>query len=637
MYIRLRQQLFWEQIFNFNIRIIMKKLFFNLLTIGWFLLIGYACEDAFLQKPDTSGTVDLEKVYTSKNNAEAALFRCYRDVLKHGWPSGIGLGHGTLGAISGEVSKGWSWHATWQICEAGLMPKTHTNSLTGSAGAEHFGQNWEYIRACFLVKENIHKVPDMDAIMKEYIKGEALALIAYRYMGMFYRFGGVPIVKKAFLPSDNLALPRASLQETLDYTLELIEEAYNAVPDSWANIGGSGIYVGRITKGAVLAMKARLLMFAARPLFNSATPYLDFGNNNNLICFGNADPDRWNTAIAANEAVLAWAAANGYELINTGGAGIGMPNPNAADDYGTATSVLNNKEVLLAYKLNEDNTQIRTYYNTSGVVPGDRSDSGQSGILTNFLENYYDVDGNEMDWPKIGELAPRPGQNWINNINKIEARFRMDFCAIGVGSLSNPGNNAWQHTGWGRRLVNLEINSGSVSTRFPGAAQVGYGAGPSTKFYYKAGSRLWFEPPLFRLAEIYLNLAEAYNEINDQTNALKNLNMVHNRAGLPAITETGKESLKKLIVREKAIEYFHENQRYYDVKHWKHPDIATNIIGGQKRELQFRVTENSGSATSLIEYWDANAYVTYWNPKMYLEPFHQDEVNKGIIVQNPGY
>lgn len=616
----------------------MKKIFTLLFIIG--CLIGsYSCQDNFLQKPDVSGTVNLDKIYSSTKNAEAALFRCYRDVLKHGWPSGIGLGHGTLGAISGEISKGWGWHATWEICDVGLMPNEHKNSIKGSAGAEHFGQNWEYIRACFLVKENIDKVPDMDDQMKGYIKGEATGLIAYRYMGMFYRFGGVPIVRKAFLPEDDFKISRASLQETLDYTLELLQEAYDALPDSWASIGGNSVYIGRLTKGAVLAMKARLLMFAARPLFNSATPYLDFENkeNNNLICFGNASPERWRDAISANEAVLTWAAANGYGLINTGGAGVGQPNPNAATDYGTATSVLNNQEVLLAYKLDEGDGQIPLYYNTSGYYPGDRSDNGQSGMLTNFLENYYDKEGNDMDWPKIGEAKPRPAQNWIDNVNKVEERFRMDVCAIGVGSLSNPGINAWQHTGWGRRLVNLEINSGTESKIFPAASQVGYGAGPSTKFYYKAGARLWFEPPLFRLAEIYLNLAEAYNEVDDPTSSLKNLNMVHNRAGLPAITETDKEQLKKKIWREKAIEYFHENHRYYDAKHWKHPDIATNIYGGQKRELQFRVTANSGSASALIEYWDANAYVTYWHPKMFLEPFHQEEVNKGIIVQNPGY
>ena len=112
--------------------------------------------------------------------------------------------------------------------------------------------------------------------------------------------------------------------------------------------------------------------------------------------------------------------------------------------------------------------------------------------------------------------------------------------------------------------------------------------------------------------------------------------MVHNRAGLPSINETDQSALREIIKREKALEFFHENHRYYDVKHWKDKDIA-NIIGGPKRELQFHVTANSGVKDVVISYWDAVAYETYWNPKMYLEPFPQNEINKGIIHQNPGY
>ena len=58
------------------------------------------------------------------------------------------------------------------------------------------------------------------------------------------------------------------------------------------------------------------------------------------------------------------------------------------------------------------------------------------------------------------------------------------------------------------------------------------------------------------------------------------------------------------------------------------------------REMQFEVeptASNKNLASSLIYYWDSNAYIAYWNPKMFLEPIPQSEVNKGIIVQNPGY
>ena len=137
----------------------------------------------FLEKPDTTGTVDQAAVFSSGKNAKAALMSCYRDVLRHGWPGGIGIGHSTLGAISGEVGRGYNWHGSYNIVQQGL-------SVTGTdgsdAGAENYGNNWRFIRECYIVYENIDKVAELSETEKQAVKGEALALIAYRYMGMFY-------------------------------------------------------------------------------------------------------------------------------------------------------------------------------------------------------------------------------------------------------------------------------------------------------------------------------------------------------------------------------------------------------------------------------------------------------------------
>lgn len=605
----------------------MKKNFTLYIVLIAFLIEFYACEDVFLEKPETSGNVDLEEVYSSTKNAEAALFNVYRGALIHGWPGGWGAWHGALGSISGERCRGYNWHATYSIAESGLR----TTELDGSpAGADNFFETWSYIRGAFLIKENIDKVPDMSDQMKGYIKAEATALIAYRYMGMFYRYGGVPIVRSSFLPDDDMNIPRATLQETLDYVLELCDEAIAGLPNSWpAN------YYGRMTKGAAMAIKARTLMFAARPLFNSSAPYLDFGENNKLISFGNVDNNRWNEAISANETVLTWANANGYELINTGGAGVGQPNPNSADDYGTATSVPGNKEVILAYKLDQNMTNICIYYNPSNYLTDSQWESDNLGLLTNFLENYYAKDGSDPSLPKLGDAGPLPASHWENTVLNMETRFRMDYMVPGFNSINNIGDPGWTiNVGWWKWLGNYTWNDD-----FPNASGgSGKGAGLPAKFYYKAGSRQWFEPPLFRMAETYLNLAEAYNEVGNTTKALEYLNAVHNRAGLPAITETNQAALRRAIWREKAIEFVGENHRYFDVKHWKHPDIDKGIIGGQFRELQFKVTGSVVNVLQSLEsYWDSNTYVGYWHPKMYLEPFPQTEVNKGTIVQNPGY
>lgn len=609
----------------------MNKIYKITLTV---LMLGLLTScDAFLEKPDTTGTVDLDAVFSTTKNAQSALMSCYRNVLRHGWPGGMGIGHTTLGAISGEVGRGYSWHGSYNIAQQGLS----VNGTDGSdAGADNYANNWKFIRQCYIVKENIDKVADMDDATKATYKAEATALIAYRYMGLFYRYGGVPVVEKSFTSNDDLSVPRASLENELDFILSLCDEAYEALPAKW-----DAANTGRMTKGAVLAIKARVLQFAARPLFNSSAPYLDNGEFNDLISFGSADASRWQKAIEANEAVLSWAKSNGVALINTGSGGAGQPNPNAFDDYGIATSTPANAEIILAYK-NDDtsgNDPMFNFINCSRYWGYNRYDTDASGILTNHLENYYAADGTELSWPKIGDASPRPGADWVSNINKIEPRAKADIKFGGFDSANNPGNYNWQNIGWGRGGYAADKDQASS---FPNAINNERGCGERTKFYYHAGSRTWFEAPLFRLAETYLNLAEAYNESGNSAKALENLNIVHNRAGLPSITVTDQTQLRKIIQREYFIEFFQENLKYFAVKHWKRSDLGSGLCGGEMRMLQFNI-KNTDDATwpydaKWIEtYWDAVGYTSFWSPAMYLEPFPQTEINKGTLTQNPGY
>ena len=604
----------------------MKKITTILAVLG--LLALTSC-DFFLQKPDTTGTVDRDAVFSSKKNAEAALMSCYTNALIHGLPGGMGIAHGTLGSISGEINRGYDWHGTYKVAQAGLS----VNGADGSdAGADHYGNNWRFIRQCFIVKENIDQVVDMDQKDKDAIKAEVTALIAYRYMGMFYRYGGVPIVTKSFEASDDLTAGRATLEETLQYILDLCDEAHAGLPAKW-----DAANTGRMTQGAVLAIKARALMFAARPLFNSATPYLDNGELNNLICFGNEDKERWKDAIDANEAVLSWASGNGVTLINTGG----TPNTNAFVDYATATSTPANAEIILAYKRNSTDkysNYISYYHNCSPYWDYNRYDTDNCGVLSNHVKMYYKNDGSEMSWPAIGDAAPRNGSDWIANIGSIEARALADIKFGGFDAKNNEGNTSWSNLGWSRGGYDAKISSGNAFPNSVGGT--GQACGERTKFYYNAGSRTWFEFPLFRLAETYLNLAEAYNEYGNPTKALENLNKVHNRAGLPSITEKDQAKLRAIIQREKAIEFFCENHRYFDVKHWKHKDIANGICGGSMRGFTYNIKADATwpyAAANIETYWEAELYQAFWSPAMFLEPFPQSEVNKGTTTQNPGY
>jgi len=592
---------------------------------GLLIIAGVtSCQKDFLQKPETTGATTIESVFASRVTAEQGVAAAYRQTLVQNLWDGRAIDNGTLSGISGEMSYGETWATLAKYVSSGFAPTNFGNNRATSS--DNYPDNFRAVRRSFIAYENIDKVADMTTEEKGWVKGEMKALVAYRYMNMMIHYGGVPIITKALTTDDDLNTKRATLQQTLDYIVKTADEATAALPDSWADK-----YGGRFVKGAAMAIKAKALIYAARPLFNSATPYLSLGGNSNLICFGSADQKRWNDAIAANEAVITWANGHGYGIINTGG-GPGVPNVNAMADYGTATSVPANKEVLLAYKLDDAGQEkFFAWYNPTILISGNnRYLVDHMAMLSNFLPVYYRNDGTDQSWPKPGDAA-RPYQDYFDRMQAMEPRFKADNVAHGIDAWNNPGNNNWTY-------INATKGPGG-----PGGDTYGHGVAKSSKYYYGAGSRTWFEPPIFRMAEFYLNLAEAYNEVGNSSKALENLNVVHNRAGLPSVTETDQTKLRQIIQREWAIEYYNEQHRYFDIRHWK-LDVGNGIGGGDMREFQFNIAKNpDGSYKSrvlkenMLSYYDQKTYSAYWDNKMYLDPFPQEEIDKQIIVQNPGY
>jgi starch-binding outer membrane protein, SusD/RagB family len=586
---------------------VMKRYFVLLLLVA-----GLAsCEKHFLQVPSTTGTTTIESTFSTTVNANGAIAAAYANCLIAGLPYS-GLDHGTIAALSGELSWGYNWHMTYKIINTGLNANGQSD--------DDFDGNYSDIREAYLIYENIDNVKDMDAATKTNVKGEMLGLVAYRYMGMFIRYGGVPIVSKSLTSSDTLDIPRSTLQALQDTITSLCDRAAAMLPASWPTQ-----YSGRLTSGVALAIKARTLMYAARPLFNSSAPVLSLGSNNNMICFGSANQSKWQDAIDATNAAIAWAGSNGFQLINTGG-GTNQPNTNAFADYGTATSTPGNIETILAYKNDNSTSGMTKYFTMSAAyyTVGDGYDMDNYGMETNFLENYYKADGTDQVWPGVGASNALPATDYFTKMNEMEPRFKADNMWHAASALNNPGDQGWDAANCDRG-----VNQ---------AGSAGKGAANSVKFHYLCGSRAWFEFPLFRMAELYLNLAEAYNETGNSAQALINLNLVHNRAGLPSITETDQTTLRTIIQREWAVEYYNENQRYFLVKHWKLPTIDNGLMGGPRREFQFTTNgQNVEVPTNLLTYYDQVVFNAYWDPKQYLEPIPQSEINKLILVQNPGY
>ena len=567
------------------------------IVLGLVMGLG-ACKKEFLQMP-LSSTTTIDSVFSTTVKAQGAIAYAYKANLSQGLPYSNVWNAMIQENLSGGMNYGFAWTLAKDIVLNGLSASGNSEDMDG------FNGNFTPVRQAYLVKENIDKVSDMSAADKSIVKAEMQALIAYRYEQMMIMYGGVPIVSKSFQASDKLAVPRSTLKQVLDSVVYWCDQAAAVLPSAWPDT-----WKGRMTKAAALAIKSKALLYAARPLFNTGTPYLDFGANNNMICLGSYNAGLWDAAAKAADAVITEAETNaGAYIINTG---------NPLDDYGTATSVPGNPEVLLAFKFinntlfdggNWNNLPMNAFYNS-------RVWEAQGNVLTtNQLENYYTAAGANQGWPGVGETAPFA--EYTSKMNAMEARFKVSFQPWQMDAWSNPGDVNW--------------NNQATFGNGPG-----FGVARSSKFYYKAGSRAWFEFPIFRLAAAYLSAAEAYNETGQTQQALLRLNKIHQRAGLPAITETGKDALRTIIQREWAVEFFNENYRLHDVKHWKLPNIGNGIIGGPIRAFTFN-SNTSVKLTGNTNYGDKVLYQAFWAPKQYLNPFPQSEINKGILIQNPGY
>ena len=585
----------------------MKKTVYILLILSGFLFSWISCESDFLEKPMGSDLL-VDSVFSSQQKSLTAIAQAYSNSLASGitildWDGDrtYGLKSGTLSHLSGELNAvKFNWEDGWMIQRSGMTADDGSGLPRSDDG---FGFNYKAIRHNYLVIENIDKVADMSQQEKDQVKAEMKTLIAYRYEEMFKRYGGVPIVTKSLAGDDEVKIPRASLQEVLDQIVGLCDEAIGVLPDQYPDNSK-----GRVTKGVAMAIKAEALMYAARPLFNSATPYMDLGENNNLICFGNTDPARWQKAIEAAKDVINWSLSHGYQMINTG---------SPLDDYGTAVATPSNPEVLLAYKYQFSPGSNGNYYSPQG------QSGGANGMSYYQLTQYCKADGTEQTWP--GTTAT-PYSDYSQRINEMEPRYKASAAGAGLDAWNNPGSQYWSST----QLSNASNWEGRGGTE---------ACGRRVKFWYHAGTRKWFEFPIYRLAEFYLDLAEAYNEAGDATNALANLNVIRRRAGLPNASNTNKEALRKMIQREWAVEFYEEGHRLYDVKHWKLDDIGNGIIGGVKKSFIYTYANGSYGLTSkdYLTYSVQEVYTGFWSPNQYLSPFPRTEINKGYLVQNPGY
>ncbi len=472
---------------------------------------------------------------------------------------------------------------------------TATNNLVGSEDYRYYIR-WTAIRNCNIILERLGDVPDLDETYKNQVTGEVKFIRALNYAEMLKRYGGVPIIDKR-QSTDNTTVKRGTVEEMVNFIVKDCDDAVAMLPATYPSN-----FRGRATKTAAQLLKARTLLYAASPLFNTARPYLSLGNDNKLICYGNEDGKRWQLAADAAKAAIDLAPAGGFTLITDKG---------VDKNYKFVWEQNDNAEIVLAEKAY--GSRARQQFPWYGIQPS--SIVGAFGGITvthNFVRKYEKKDGTPQTWnlngggsdlnKKYAELDPRfaqtvgyNGSYWNRDVPVLET-FETGRYASGC-----------KGGAWMKKLIPdvLSTTSGATANSI-----------------------------VFRMAEAYLNYAEALNEAQGPVPAAHDaVNVIRQRSGMPKLPATlTKDQFRERVRNERAIELAFEDHRLWDIRRWL---IAENdgVMRGAMYGL--RIYKIAGSTEFRYEPYVFETRT--FAPRMYLHPFLNSEVFKGYLVQNPGW
>ena len=580
---------------------------------------------ALLGLTSCNGVMDLtpkdqfsdEAVFTDPNLAQAFVNDMYR-----------GLGHGLYEIMLASISD--ETHFIHNYNTEPIVKSIITSSDRGAIDDGRFahfnwGPTYSRIRQANLFLSKIDGTKFDDAL-KQRMKGEVFFLRAYFYHNLMRMYGGVPIITKVYGLYEDYQVPRNTFQETVAFIVANADSAAALLPLSY-----SGADVGRATKGAALALKARVLLYAASELYN-ANP--------------SGQPENGYTTVTPQDRTARWQAAKdaAKAVMDLGSYSLFRPTPASAQEatknYGDLFLQTMSEEVILS----------RFFLSTrdDGYHPG--LHNGPNGFHTwggntpiqNLVDDYRMADGSKFDWNNPTEAAA-PYAN-------RDPRFYASIAYDGAPWRPRPDDvKSLDPVGIIQTFRQLKLPDGSV---VPGldtrdspvenwnGAYSGYYirkfVDPSINAQFIKEQVPWI---FFRYAEVLLNYAEASIELNELTDAVTVLNQIRARAGMPLFSAAmGQAALRDEYRNERRVEMAFEEQRFFDVRRWMiAPAVFSKVAGGINIFLEGTSRTDRTTWTN-YRYAVDTVQARAWDDKMYFMPIRLDELNRNqMLKQNPGY
>lgn len=481
-------------------------------------------------------------------------------------------------------------------------------SLDGSAWSSFY----KGIRRANLFLEKIEGYPSSTQLPKEEIvrmKAETRALRAYFYFELMKRWGGVPLVgDEVFDYDDNWNIPRSSIADCTKYIMDEIspespsscyKDLYDAMSLPPTGLESS---VGRINKGAVLALISRLKLYLASPLYNETN-----------------DKDKWQEAVDAAKAVMDL---NVYDLYTKPAK---KENPVFLELFAVKEAFPNKEAIMI--KEAAAGTSVESNNSPCGYQRN--KSRGYTSPSQNLVDAFPMLDGKEIGDPTskytydpqnpYANRDPRLTYTIFYNGSKWLKRGVETFNG-GLDRSDKPGLITTQTGYYLRKFLGLNEDK---------ADNAGYN---SVSHHYQ----------IIRYAEILLNYAEALNEVDKDANVAEIedcLIKLRKRAGIepgadnryglpPAYTQ---DEMRRIIRNERRIELAFEEHRFWDIRRWK---IAEDVMNRPVRGVE--ITKEA-DGTLRYHYVDVRTS-TFDATKMYWYPIPRGEMQGNPeLTQNPGW
>lgn len=582
-----------------RIRIITLALCASLLSLS-------ACEDFLDKQPDELLTIDV--TFANRQYTENFLYGIYSQMPSHNFWS-----EQPYNGISDEVD------ITWNRSNSPTYAMNLGNwDASYGLVSDVWRRYYRSFRQIAIFLANVDKAP-IPADTKKQYKAEAKLLRGYYYSILVQSYGAVPLVKELVsFDTPTFDIPRNSFDECIASIVTDLDEAAIDLPVKHENI-----WAGKPTKGAALAIKARIMMWAASPLMNGNPELTTVKNKDGKALFPQTyDANRWKLAADACKAVVDL----GVYKLHVISDSKGVVDP-VASYKGIFISQYGNQEIIWARNLDggaslelDRHCMLRSKGGWNGV-----------GVTQKSVDEYEMANGKSIKDPTSGYLETgfsavdtkySPKGTWNMYVGR-EPRFYVSVNYSGASWWDNSKSEFFYKGKDGKEIGRDDHSRTGYLVRK-------YIDPISDPVANRNRAKLF---PLIRLADIYLMLAEATNEFTGPTaEAVGYVNSVRERAGLPALmTGASKDEFRSRIIHERAIELAYEQVRYFDLRRWKLGPEMGGAFTGMAVDL-------GATATDEKYFTRTNFETRVFTQKHYLWPIPQPEVDKNsAMVQNPGW